>query len=328
MSSKAYTFTRNNYTDEEVAKFSEFTDSKLTHLYVAKEVAPKTGTPHLQGYVCFSSNITIKKLHKKSFIFKHCALLESAGSPAQNRNYCFKGEQPKEEWEEQGVDGPNYGLNVQKVADINLSKQGGRTDLKEFKDAVLSGATQMYLVENYFVEMQKYGRFYEKLRKIYLKLREYPPGQPSRKREVKVEIHWGAPGAGKSHVGHVCGAISLDLASKGWFDGYDDEATVILEEFDWTKFDIDFFKKLIDCYPVQLNIKGTSGYANWTRVIITSNNDPSGWWPNASKVDRDAFFDRVSLIRYYAQKSKYSKRKACVYEEVDSSGDVKHIKTV
>ena len=166
------------------------------------------------------------------------------------------------------------------------------------------------------------------LRKMYLKSREYPPGQPTRKRDVTVEIHWGPPGAVKCHVGHDSGCTVLALASKGRFDGYDDEETVKFEDFDWTKFDIGFFKTLIDCYPVLLNVKGSSTYANWTRVIITATSDPEGWWPNASQMERDAFFDRVSLIRHYTGKSEHSKRKACDYIEKDDKGNVKHIKTV
>lgn len=323
--SKSYTFTLNNYTDDEVDGFSKFEHEKLTHLYVAKEVAPSTGTPHLQGYVCFSKSYRIKGLHKLSFIFKRCHLIKSDGSPLHNKNYCFKGEQSKEEWETFKEKGPTWAKNVQVVANVGNSTQGGRTDLKEFKDAILSGATVRELNKEFYPCMQKYRNYFQDLRKLYLKDREYPPGQPSRQRNVEVEIHWGRPGAGKSHLAHVQGAIKLSLASKGWFDGYDDEETVVLEEFDWAKFDIDFFKDLIDVNPVLLNVKGTSAYANWTKVILTANNDPKGWWPNASAIDREAFLDRVTDTFYYPEKSKFSKRKATREWEIDSEGNMKRL---
>lgn len=326
---KSYAFTLNNYTEANVAFFEEFEHPKLTHLYVAKEVAPTTGTPHLQGYVCFSKTFRITGLHTLSRDhFRPCAFFPSEGSPEQNRNYCFKGEQPKEEWEELKEKGPNWGKNVQKVRDFGNPQQGGRSDIASLRDAVFAGATYAQLMLNHLPALSKYSKFYEKCRAEYLKQREFPTDPltgaqlPSRKRDVTVEIHWGVPGAGKSHLAHVAGAIKLDLASKGWFDGYDDEQVVVLEEFDWQLFDIDFMKGLLDVYPRLLNVKGKSAYANWTKVFITANNDPEQWWPGASEVDRAAFLSRVTEIHHYPEESVHNARRPFKKFKHGANGDV------
>lgn len=298
MSKKSYPFTLNNYTDEEVELFKEFTHEHLTHLYIGKEVGEK-GTPHLQGFVAFEKTKRWTGIQKMSPVWARVSATtgKTKGSVKQNRDYCLK-------------DGDV-------LVDFGDPGAGKRNDLKDFKDAILSGATKCDLYMDFCGMMAKYPKFYEGLRKHYLKLREYPPGLPSRTREVKVEIHWGKSGGGKSHYAHALGACKLDLASKGWFDGYDDDEVVVIEEFDWQKFDIDFAKNLFDDKPVLLNIKGTAGYANWNRVILTSNNDPSGWWPNASQEDRDAFMGRITEIVYYPKASALNKRKATVYRTAE-----------
>lgn len=48
--SYAWCFTLNNYTDEEIRRLESL---ECERLVVGKEVAPTTGTPHLQGYIRF-----------------------------------------------------------------------------------------------------------------------------------------------------------------------------------------------------------------------------------------------------------------------------------
>ena len=310
--SKSYAFTLNNYTQADVDYFSTYQDCH--HLYIGKEVAD-SGTPHLQGYVCWGSSKRMTAVHKLHAAWKRTALGVSIPGRAKiNRKYCLKGEQSHEEWEEMKDKGPNYGKNVQIVADHCDLAQGQRTDIDEFRDAILSGATQLELYAEYPQLMAKYRNFYQDLRKLYLKRRDYPGnGQRNRRRDIDLQIHWGVPGGGKSEVANAAGAFGLDLASKGWFDGYDDEEAVRIEEFDWQKFDIDVVKKLFDVNPYYLNIKGTGAQCNFKTIYLTANNDPSGWWPNASEADREAFFGRVSEVHYYPEASPHNKRKATKY---------------
>lgn len=310
--SKSYCFTLNNYTETDVEYFATYQDCH--HLYIGKEVG-ESGTPHLQGYVCWgnSKRITgVKKIHE---CWKRVHLIDSLpGRAKANRKYCLKGEQPHSEYEELKDKGPNYGKNVQVVADHCDLNQGQRTDLDEFRDAILSGAIALELYMEYPGLMAKYRNFYKDLRQLYLKRRDYPGGgKRNRRREVDLQIHWGVAGAGKSEVAAVAGAFGLDLASKGWFDGYDDEEVVVIEEFDWQKFDIDVVKQLFDVNPYRLNIKGSGAQSNFKTIYLTSNSDPSGWWPGASEEDREAFMGRVSEVHYYPNKSAHNKRKATKY---------------
>lgn len=88
---------------------------KISGLIFGLELCPTTKRVHLQGYL-----ETPKKIWRNS-LFKCLVavsgltgimLQASRGSAEQNIAYCSKGEQSHAEWESEGVDGPNYGLNA------------------------------------------------------------------------------------------------------------------------------------------------------------------------------------------------------------------------
>lgn len=97
MSYKRWLFTINNYTDVDVALFTDGGENNvqidkrvfgdIRRSVFGKEVAPSSGTPHLQGYVEFSKRVSllrIKALHRT-------AHWEPArGTSIDNYRYCVK----------------------------------------------------------------------------------------------------------------------------------------------------------------------------------------------------------------------------------------------
>lgn len=53
---RAWCFTINNYTQADIDAILALDHSRIMRLAVGKEVAPSTGTPHLQGYVRFKKS--------------------------------------------------------------------------------------------------------------------------------------------------------------------------------------------------------------------------------------------------------------------------------
>lgn len=79
-------FTLNNYSEDEVTQITqEFT--KLGMYIMGKEVAPKTGTPHIQGYVEFKKQVYFTTLKK---IMPRANIQQANGTRAQNIKYCSK----------------------------------------------------------------------------------------------------------------------------------------------------------------------------------------------------------------------------------------------
>ena len=78
--SKRWCFTINNWTPEDLVLVSSWGK----YAVVGKEIAPGTGTPHLQGYVVFATNhrlTAVKKLHATA----HWEI--ARGSSQQNIEY-------------------------------------------------------------------------------------------------------------------------------------------------------------------------------------------------------------------------------------------------
>lgn len=131
----------NNYCEVDIAKFLDI-KSLCTYWIMAKEVG-ESGTPHLQCYVAFAKKKTFASIKK---IWPTCHLEPKNGQPSAASNYCKKGTQSKIEWNEFGIDGPNFGVDADfvefGVLPLDIGVAGGiGTALKwaTTKDLALKG---------------------------------------------------------------------------------------------------------------------------------------------------------------------------------------------
>jgi hypothetical protein len=63
-----------------------------------------------------------------------------------------------------------------------------------------------------------------------------------------------------------------------WWDGYDGQEVIVIDEFyGWLKRD--FMYRLIDRYPMMLEVKGGAVPMQAKHVIFTSNKHPKEWYP-------------------------------------------------
>lgn len=84
---KGWCFTLNHYTEEELAKLNE-NASLYKYAVFGKEVAPSTGTIHLQGYILFNQKQRFNTV--KGIVGARAHIEGAKGSPQQNRVYCTK----------------------------------------------------------------------------------------------------------------------------------------------------------------------------------------------------------------------------------------------
>lgn len=253
-------FTLNNYTDEEIEQIRGLHPNYVSYVCFGYEVAPDTGTPHLQGYMRFASpNATDWESIKN---WPGCARMhyeKCGGNPEQNRVYCAKGEQSKAEYETyhprkgngEGLKpwdardatwnhGPNYGLNV-KFEEIGnwVSKQGDRTDIKELLDVVRGDPDYKSLVDNVDL-MATYVKFHggiDKARFLYLKAQTPKHERPA--------VFWlyGPTGKGKTMGVKMFTEmyLGLDTTYDLWisaeqngkviFDNYVNQTVALFDEF-------------------------------------------------------------------------------------------------
>jgi len=95
----AYPWTLNNPTEEEIELLKRYEDPEvraafnIRYICFGFEVAPTTGTPHLQGFVRYEAKKakTMSAAHKVPG-FARAAMIVARGNDEENRNYCMKGE--------------------------------------------------------------------------------------------------------------------------------------------------------------------------------------------------------------------------------------------
>jgi len=192
----------------------------------------ESGTPHLQGYFCLKHAITFSSLKKH---FPQLHFERAKGSPKQNQTYCTKdgdfveiGKLP----EEAGVAGGN------------ASKETWRQILS----AAESG--------NWDFLKREFPRVWVTMSEKLISKRV--PKTTVIDGDTQNEWWYGATGTGKSRLAwEKYGKICYQKMLNKWWDGYDSQPIVIIEE--WSpknEVTASALKIWADRYPFTAQIKG------------------------------------------------------------------------
>lgn len=249
-----------------------------------REICPTTGNWHWHFFIRF--NQAKRKTAFQKYINDDVANVkfktDTDGWDEQRMyNYCQKAESY--------VEGTRFKFGV-------LSKQGKRSDLQQACDEVLRTGDLECLIEENPQMIVKYHKGFEKLIAI---------GRTSTKRtwEMDVRIYWGKSGTGKTRK--VYDEFGFDKVyckpcDNKWWDGYKGQEVVLLDEFDpitnHEYFSINLMKRLLDRYPMEVEVKGgTLNFCSDT-IIITSNKCPGKWYEGYDAEDVAAIKRRFKTI--------------------------------
>lgn len=103
-----------------------------------------------------------------------------------------------------------------------------------------------------------------------------------------ISIYWGDSGTGKTKKAlseEPDAYILTKPHSNGcvWFDGYYDQKCIIFDEFyGWVPYDL--LLRILDRYPLRLQIKGGDVQLQATKFIFTSNKEWREWYPNVDNL--------------------------------------------
>jgi len=279
---KSIVFTINNYTDEDVELLKNL-EEIVRCMIAAKEVG-ESETPHIQGYAELQSAKTRSALAKK--YLPRAWIGKARGDGKQNFAYCKKGRQSKEEWTRDGVDGRHYGDEVDLVLEVGVPVGAGkRTDIDRAVEDLKDGMSfKEACIEHANVAM-KYPNGFKMVRSALVQPRDEKP---------EVIVRWGATGTGKTHCAMLVDwpeerSYVWDPSLKGsnvvWFDGYDYEKKVVLEEFRAGSMPYAQMLRLLDRYEAKVQVKGFVTEFVATKIVITSPFHPKRWFPNLEKGD-------------------------------------------
>lgn len=271
--SKKRTRSRNYcFTDFELLDWnniwSEYKDI-IRYICIGEEECPTTNKKHYQGWIQFKnpkSLITAKKIIDSKKI--HLEICK--GNQHQNDTYCKKDNKFK-----------SWGQFV---------SQGQRTDLETIKKLINEGKQKSDIIDNHFETYCRYRKGILDAIQIEQKKRR------AKFREIEVEFVHGNTGTGKTRYAmQHSDVFKIHGSDMQWWDGYDGEKTLVIDEY---ANDIKITKLLGICdgYQLRLPIKGGHTYANWNKIIITSNLNPSDLHNNAKDMHRQALFRRITKI--------------------------------
>jgi len=261
---RRFVFTWNNY--DQVA--IDYLDSlQIRYLCYGKEVAPGTGTPHLQGFLCWRNAKTEGATRE---LLRGCHVEIARGSALQASDYCKKGG----DYVERG-DLPSDPIEQGR-------REAERWDLAW--DSAKAGA-----IEEIPADIRV--RCYSTLKRI---AQDYMP---------RIEPIGGVCGLwlfGKSGAGKTLSVSrqypdAFPKPRNIWWDGYQEEEVVTVDDVD--KYDVALGGKLkhwADFAPFIAEIKGGSRKIRPRLVIVTSQYRIEDIWQDAET--REALNRRFKFL--------------------------------
>lgn len=267
--SRNFCFTLNNYTDAHIASLAALT---CKYIIYGKEVAPTTLTPHLQGFVVFSSMKTATQV--RALIPGHITI--ATGTVEANVVYCSKDGQVTE-----------HGTKPLTQA------QKGDTEIARYQAAWVNAKDGNYEEIPADIRIKCY-RTLKEIAKDYM-------GKPVDAPDVTGLWIWGPSGVGKSrYVRDTYQDLYFKMANK-WFCGYQQEKNVLIDDLDPSHAKLAYHLKIwMDRYSFLAEHKGSSSHIRPDKIIITSQYSIEEVFPD--EPTREAIRRRCQVIHMPGQR--------------------------
>ena len=236
------------------------------------ERAPTTGQLHLQGYSELSATARFTFLKDNWEHFRTAHFEQRRGSQKQAIDYCKK--------DESRIAGP---WEIGECA-----RQGQRSDLIEVAEKIREGLDMASIANDHPSSYIRYSRGFEKLAQLI---------GPKRKVdwEMEVLVYWGTSGSGKTtKAKNDFPDAYIWMPQRGstiWWDGYNNEETIIIDEFA-NNFPYHYALRILSEPGVRVETKGGTICLYAKRVVITGMDSPTKWWPSITE-NRYALYRRI-----------------------------------
>lgn len=204
------------------------------------------------------------------------------GTHAEAKAYCTKADTRQEGPWEIGIE--------------PAPEQGKRTDLETIKRKLDEGKSELTVAEEHFGSWCRYNKAFERYRQLKAPKRTFVP---------QVVLYIGPPGVGKSmSVRQNSPDAYWKQPGTAWYDLYDGVSDIVLDDFSGQMPMIDLLR-LLDAYPLLLQVKGGQVNCGAKRIWITSNIEPKDWYKSEvwRKHPFEALRRRISQVYLWSDYS-------------------------
>jgi hypothetical protein len=219
----------------------------MVYLVYQRESGAETGHHHFQGYCQMKRAERLAALKK---LFPGAHLEIQRGTNEEAKEYCMK--------EDSRIDGPwEFG-----EFKPSQGQQGKRTDIEEIITAIREKRPR-----DEYIFTPSYVRYYRGFEHIKLLAQE-----PYNHDDVRGVWYWGPPGTGKSHTARTNFPEAFMKAQNKWFDGYNQQENIILDDFDTNGVCLGHHLKIwADKWACTGEFKGGTTQLCHKNFVITSN---------------------------------------------------------
>lgn len=268
---KRFVFTLNNYTESEWNLAENGDYPCLTHLIVAQEVG-ESGTPHLQGYLEFKDRVLVTQVRRRVPFLSRAAIFVAKGTRRQNFDYCTK----------------QNGLR-REIGDFGAEVT--RSDLQRIRELIDAGVPELEIAEKYFSRWCTYRRAFREYRDLRCTY-----SLSSLRTNLEVIVYFGPPGSGKTRRVYEEEKELYVWPGGRWFDGYVGQEAVLFDDYDGSQIPFRLLLRVIDIYPITLEVKGGHIYWYPKRIYFTSNVAPQNWYEREDFAPLQRRFTRVERV--------------------------------
>lgn len=255
-----FTLTLNNYQDK--PEIVEAIKALPYKYLVWGEEEGKEGTPHKQGTIIFNSQ---KTLSAAINCLKGCHV-EVCKALFPSIEYCKK-------------DGKYEEYGTPPKTKQAAAAEGGEAEQERWRQIRIA------------CEEGRIDDIPEKIRTRDYRMVEHHRSEGAKRRKLddtseKHLWYYGDSGTGKSRKAREENPDAYLKMCNKWWDGYDDEDVVIIEDFDAAHSVLNHHMKIwADRYPFLAEIKGGARKIRPKIVIVTSNYSPEEIWHTDAELD-------------------------------------------
>lgn len=246
---------------------------KISYICGQQERCPESERLHIQGYVVFARKTRMGGV-KTALDSRGVHLEPRRGTHEDAVEYCRKSES-------------RVGRHI--FIGKHVDKRKSENELESVRKRIKQGDGMLDIADDHFGLWVRYNRAFEKFKSMVVKPRDF---------KTEVRVYWGKSGVGKSRRANwECGADAYRKPLGDWWDGYDGQSNVIIDDFyGWIRYDE--LLRCLDRYSHRVPIKG--GFVNFAPklLIITSNVEPRAWY-DVEKINEyrfEALIRRIEVI--------------------------------